>query len=85
MGLWVAIMTLLSIFFTMLVFMIMTPIMFETYDSLIVQNDNIPTNLRAAADNIYGMWHIYAVVVIGIITLWGFTRARRRTTEDVSI
>ena len=82
MGLWVAIMTLLSIFFTMLVFMIMTPIMFETYDALIANDEDMPANLRAAADNIYGMWHIYAVVVIGIITLWGFTRARRRTVEE---
>ena len=71
-----------SMFVAFLIFMFMSPILYQIRYGTPSLWANVDSSLLAIADQWYGAWLMMAVVIAAILVLWGFANANRKSVDE---
>ena len=72
----------LSLFVGYLIFMFMSPILYEIRYNSPGLWANVSPSLLAIADQWYGAWLMMSVIIAAVLILWGFANANRKNVDD---
>lgn len=63
-------------------FYVLAPIIYNLAYNTPGMWQNVDSQLLAVRDNLYGVWLLMAVVIMGVLILWGFSNANRKRAEE---